>query len=59
MTLLYWRFTSGLYYNLVSVPEFANEFGDGFQTYVGDVNRILCGAFSFACDDGEGPRLVR
>src|SRR3954462_12036524 len=29
MTLLYWRFTGGLYYELITVPEFGNEFGDG------------------------------
>jgi hypothetical protein len=36
-TLLFWRFTGGLYYELISDPRFANEFGDGFQTYVGEV----------------------
>jgi hypothetical protein len=37
MTLLFWRFTGGLYYELIGDPRFANEFGDGFQTYVGEV----------------------
>ena len=37
MTLLYWRFTGGLYYELIGVPEYANEFGEGFQKYVGEV----------------------
>jgi hypothetical protein len=37
MTLLYWRFTGGLYYEFIGVPEFANEFGEGFQNYVGEV----------------------
>ena len=31
MTLLYWKFTSGLYYELYDVPAFGNEFGDSFQ----------------------------
>jgi hypothetical protein len=42
MTLLYWRFTGGLYYEFISVPEFANEFGDGFQGYVGEVIERAC-----------------
>jgi hypothetical protein len=42
MTLLFWRFTNGLYYELISVPEFANEFGDGFQDYVGEVIARTC-----------------
>jgi len=37
MTLLFWKFTGGLYYDLISHPDFANEFGDGFQSYVGEV----------------------
>jgi hypothetical protein len=36
-TLLYWRITSGLFYDLMNVPSFANHFGDSFQRYVGDV----------------------
>jgi hypothetical protein len=36
-TLLFWRFTAGLYYDLISVPAFANLFGDSFQAYVGAV----------------------
>jgi hypothetical protein len=43
MTLLYWRFTGGLYYELMAESEFANEFGDGFQTYVGEVIDRVCG----------------
>jgi hypothetical protein len=42
MTLLYWRFTGGLYYEFIGVPEFANEFGDGFQNYVGEVLERAC-----------------
>jgi hypothetical protein len=42
MTLLYWRFTSGLYYELISDNRFANEFGEGFQNYVGDVISSAC-----------------
>lgn len=42
MTLLFWRFTGGLYYELIGVPEFANEFGDGFQRYVGEVIGRAC-----------------
>jgi hypothetical protein len=42
MTLLYWRFTGGLYYELIGVPEFANAFGEGFQGYVGEVIERAC-----------------
>ena len=42
MTLLYWKFTAGLYYDLIRVPEFANEFGEGFQAYVGEVIDRTC-----------------
>jgi hypothetical protein len=44
MTLLYWRFTGGLYYELIGVPQFANEFGEGFQNYVGEVIEGACPA---------------
>jgi hypothetical protein len=37
MTLLFWKFAGGLYYDLISDQRFPNEFGDGFQAYVGDV----------------------
>jgi hypothetical protein len=42
MTLLYWRFTGGLYYEFIGVPKFANEFGEGFQNYVGEVIERAC-----------------
>jgi hypothetical protein len=42
MTLLYWRFTGGLYYDFVGVPEFGNEFGEGFQNYVGEAIERAC-----------------
>jgi hypothetical protein len=41
-TLLYWRFTGGLYYELIGEPAFANEFGDGFQACVGEVLECTC-----------------
>jgi len=36
-TLLFWRFTTGLYYALKDVPGFLTEFGRSFQQYVGEV----------------------
>ncbi len=42
MTLLYWRFTGGLYYDFISLPEFGNEFGEGFQNYVGEAIERAC-----------------
>lgn len=34
-TLLYWRITSGIYYDLVNVRGFDNAFGKAFEEYVG------------------------
>ena len=38
-TLLFWRITTGLYYNLRGTPGFATAFGASFQRYVGEVLR--------------------
>jgi hypothetical protein len=44
-TLLYWKFTGGLYYELIDDPRFGNEFGEGFQEYVGSVIAKACPKF--------------
>jgi len=36
-TLLFWRFTNGVYYEILGKPGFDNAFGDAFQWYVGQV----------------------
>lgn len=36
-TLLFWRFTNGIYYELYNVAGFDQAFGNSFQTYTGDV----------------------
>jgi hypothetical protein len=36
-TLLYWRISSGLYYDLISEKGFDNAFGKSFENYVGSV----------------------
>lgn len=36
-TLLFWRFTNGVYYEICGKPGFDNAFGDAFQWYVGQV----------------------
>jgi hypothetical protein len=41
-TLLYWRFTAGLYYQLIGDDKFPNEFGSSFQNYVGEVIQAAC-----------------
>lgn len=41
-TLLFWKFTAGLYYELIDDPRFPNEFGEGFQQYVGEVIDRAC-----------------
>ncbi len=42
LTLLFWRFTGGLYYEFIDDPRFPNEFGGGFQKYVGEVIERAC-----------------
>ena len=36
-TLLFWRITSGLFYDLIKEPGFDQAFGTSFQEYVGDM----------------------
>lgn len=36
-TLLFWRFTNGVYYEIFNQPGFENAFGEAFQWYVGQV----------------------
>lgn len=36
-THLFWRLTSGLYYDLYNTPNFDHAFGDSFQDYIGAV----------------------
>lgn len=36
-TLLFWRFTNGVYYEIYKKPGFDNAFGNAFQWYVGQV----------------------
>src|SRR5581483_6085362 len=36
-TLLFWRITSGLFYDLIKGPGFDQAFGTSFQEYVGDM----------------------
>lgn len=43
-TLLHWRITSGLYYDIYAMRNFANAFGDAFEHYVGELlNKTLTG----------------
>lgn len=37
LTLLYWRITSGLYYEICNEKDFGNNFGSSFQKYIGNV----------------------
>jgi hypothetical protein len=41
-TLLIWRFTAGLYYELYGDPGFANAFGRSFQEYIGRAVARAC-----------------
>jgi len=41
-TLLFWRMTAGLYYELLKDPRFSQAYGRSFQDYVGEVVRRAC-----------------
>ena len=41
-TLLFWRMTGGLYYELLEDQQFPQSFGDSFQAYVGQVIERAC-----------------
>jgi hypothetical protein len=60
-TLLFWRMTGGLYYNLINDPRFANHFGDSFQEYVGEVWRraITNTAMRLLPEEEYGPKKAR
>ena len=47
-TLLFDRFTAGVYYEIVKHPEFAHAFGNAFQRYVGEVLEVCLSNGSFA-----------
>ena len=57
-TLLYWRFTSGLYYDLTAEPDFFNALGASFQGYVGEVFRRALEGKNLKCQAEEkyGPK---
>jgi len=41
-TLLFWRITGGLYYEMRHDPRFAIPFGHSFQSYIGEVLKRVC-----------------
>lgn len=49
-TLLYWRITSGFYYEICDEKDFGYNFGHSFQKYIGNViekannNKVITGA---------------
>lgn len=57
-TLLYWRFTSGLYYDLMAEPEFYNAFGASFQAFIGEVLKRALSATSIKLlpEEKYGPK---
>lgn len=54
---LFQRFTEGLYYELVSEPDFGNAFGDSFQEYVGEVANAVLPSNTFSVT-AEAPYIV-
>jgi hypothetical protein len=42
LTLLFWKFTGGLYYDLITDMRFSNALGKSFQNYVGEVIHRAC-----------------
>lgn len=47
-TLLFWRITSGLFYDLIQEPGFDQAFGTSFQAYIGDMLEKTFGGTSTA-----------
>jgi hypothetical protein len=60
-TLLFWKITGGLYYELLGDPRFSQPFGDSFQRYVGDVVRRACPntVVSLFPEEEYGPKKTR
>jgi hypothetical protein len=60
-TLLIWRFTAGLYYELVGDPGFANAFGSSFEKYVGEVmgRSITGGMLRLEAEQRYGTKKAR
>jgi len=60
-TILFWRFTSGLYYQLTSESSFFDAIGASFQRYIGDVlRRALPGErFALIPEEKFGPKSRR
>jgi hypothetical protein len=60
-TLLFRRFTSGLYYDLIDHPDFGNALGRSFQRYVGDVlTRANAGVgLRMIAEERYGPKAQR
>ena len=60
-TLLFWRITGGLYYDLINDPRFPNPFGESFQRYVGEVwqRAITNGSLHLLPEEEYGPKKAR
>ncbi len=58
-TILYWRLTDGIYYELFDKPGFSEPFGTSFENYVGEVLEKTCGAFSILKEEEYGPKRDR
>lgn len=50
-TLLFWRFTSGIYYELVGQTGFDQKFGKSFQNYVGEILYKSCPKLQIFSED--------
>jgi hypothetical protein len=60
-TLLFWKITGGLYYDLIDDPRFSNPFGESFQSYVGEVlqRAITNSAMRVLPEEEYGPKKAR
>jgi tRNA synthetases class I (W and Y)/S4 domain len=60
-TLLFWRITGGLYYDLIEDPRFPNPFGESFQKFVGEVCKraFTSTAVTVLPEEEYGPRNAR
>jgi hypothetical protein len=60
-TLLFWRMTGGLYYDLINDERFAHPFGELFQIYVGEIltNTLSNPEMHVLPEEEYGPKKAR
>lgn len=57
-TLLFWRITTGIYYDMVNIKGFDQAFGESFEKYIGDVSDAILNDSSMSIygeEENSGP----